>query len=154
MFERSYGPGAGNALRANLFGIKNDEIPRHKPFRQRSCREPASRTTKFFAISLSGNDLAGSRCQERRSSSPQAFPAMILPGVGVKNDEVLRHKPFRQRSCREPVSRTTTFFAKSLPGNKLAGSRHRERQSSLPKIKAFLATSLPEAGIENVKVLC
>ena len=92
MFERSYGPGAGNALRANL--------------------------------------------------------------SGVKNDEVLRHKPFRQRSCREPVSRTMKFFALSLPGNMLAGSRHRERQSSLPKIKAFLATSLPEAGIENVKVLC
>ena len=92
MFERSYGPGAGNALTANLFG--------------------------------------------------------------VKNNEVLRHKPFRQRSSREPVSRTTKFFAKSLPGNKLAGSRHRERQSSLLKIKAFLATSLPEAGIENVKVLC
>lgn len=26
---------------------------------------PVSRTTKFFTISLSGNDLAGSRCQEQ-----------------------------------------------------------------------------------------
>ena len=77
-----------------------------------------------------------------------------MPRAGVENNEVLRHKPFQQRSCREPVSRTMKFFAISIPGNKLAGSRHRERQSSLLKIKAFLATSLPEAGIENVKVLC
>ena len=92
MFERSYGPGAGNALKANI--------------------------------------------------------------SGVKNDDALRHKPFRQRSCREPVSRATKFFAQSLPGNQLAGSRHRERQSSLLKMKVFMATSLLEAGIENVKVLC